>query len=258
MHAWLRLVLITVGVVGLAADAGRVGRQATGAAPSVQEDTVQAAYMKAHLGQVLVVHAAVIRGDLAAVGPAARALATLDDQQFPAGAPDQVKAMKAAAARAADATDALAAGRATAEMLTACGNCHRTVGTRPAVPARPRPEVGGVVGHMLEHQLAADQLLEGLVIPSDTLWRAGARALMVAPLNPRELPVDSEAGASWRPPRSGCTGSPPTPSRPRTRWRGPDSTGRCSPAAPTVTGCTQSCGGRSPGSDKGPLHSPSP
>ncbi|MCC7242096.1 MAG: hypothetical protein IT180_09240 [Acidobacteria bacterium] len=192
MHAWLRLALITVGVVGLAADAGRAGRQATGAAPSVQGDTVQAAYMKAHLGQVLVVHAAVIRGDLAAVGPAARALATLDDQQFPAGAPDQVKAMKAAAARAADATDALAAGRATAEMLTSCGNCHRTVGTRPAVPARPRPEVGGVVGHMLEHQLAADQLLEGLVIPSDTSWRAGARALMVAPLNPRELPVDSE------------------------------------------------------------------
>ena len=155
-------------------------------------DTAQAYFMDAHLNQVMVVHAAVVRGDLAAVEPAARALAGLDDGRFPSGAPDQVAAMKAAAQRSAEARDVLEAARWTAEMVIACGNCHRAVGTRPAVPPSAPPRVGGVVGHMLEHQLAADQLLEGLVVPSDALWRAGARALMVAPLNPRELPVNSE------------------------------------------------------------------
>jgi len=61
----------------------------------------------------------------------------------------------------------------------------------PAQAIRPRPQVGGVVGHMLEHQVAVDLMFQGLVVPSDSLWRQGTRAMATAPLHPRELPVDS-------------------------------------------------------------------
>jgi cytochrome c553 len=147
--------------------------------------------MRAHFNQAMVVHAAVIRGDLAAVAPAARVLADQDPASLPAGSASHVAAMKQAAREAADARDILAAGQATARMLSACGNCHRALGTMPAVTSRPRPSVGGIVGHMLEHQVAVDQMLEGLVVPSDSLWRAGTRAMATAPLHSRELPVDS-------------------------------------------------------------------
>lgn len=190
----MRTLLLVSGVLALALGWNASADQSPPAASAAQApgpDAAQARYMRAHLNQVMVIHAAVIRGDLAAMAPAARALAALDDSRFPAGGPRQVAAMKAAAARASRAGDALEAGRATAEMLTACGTCHRSLGTRPPIPTVERPSVGGVVGHMLEHQVAADLLLEGLVIPSDTSWRAGAQALMGAPLNPRELPVDS-------------------------------------------------------------------
>lgn len=190
----MRATLLFLGLLGATVGWSAEALLSTSPVTSVQAgrpDAAQARYMKAHLNQALVVHAAVIRGDLPAVVPAARTLAALDDSRFPPGAPAQVAAMKAAALRAVDSRDALAAGLAAAEMLTACGNCHRAIGTRPAIPSTERPAVGGVVGHMLEHQVAADLLLEGLVIPSDTSWRAGAQALMKAPLNPRELPVDS-------------------------------------------------------------------
>ena len=44
---------------------------------------------------------------------------------------------------------------------------------------------------MLEHQVAVQQLVEGLVVPSDATWRNGARALAAAPMNATELPVDA-------------------------------------------------------------------
>jgi cytochrome c553 len=147
--------------------------------------------MRAHFNQAMVVHAAVIRGDLAAVAPAARVLADQDPASLPAGSASHVDAMKQAARLATEAADILAAGQATARMLIACGNCHRALGTMPALATRSRPPVGGIVGHMLEHQLAVDQMLQGLVVPSDSLWRQGTRAMAAAPMHPRELPVDS-------------------------------------------------------------------
>jgi len=153
--------------------------------------TARAEYMRAHFEQAMVVHAAVIRGDLAAVATAARTLADQDPGTLPAEAAAHVDAMKEAARQAADTADILGAGQATARMLIACGNCHRALGTMPAQAIRPRPQVGGVVGHMLEHQVAVDLMFQGLVVPSDSLWRQGTRAMATAPLHPRELPVDS-------------------------------------------------------------------
>ncbi len=159
--------------------------------PAEPPRSAQAEYMRAHFSQALVVHAAVIRGDLAAVAPAARVLADPARDAMPAGAASHVAGMTRGAREAVEATDILAAAQATARMLTACGTCHRALGTMPALATRERPPVGGVVGHMLDHQIAVDLMLQGLVVPSDSLWRQGTRAMATAPLHPRELPVDS-------------------------------------------------------------------
>ncbi|HEY7498157.1 MAG TPA: hypothetical protein VH740_06580 [Vicinamibacterales bacterium] len=59
------------------------------------------------------------------------------------------------------------------------------------VPATPkRADVGGIVGHMLEHQRAMDEMLEGLFIPSESQWTRGATRFRAAPLQRRSMPRD--------------------------------------------------------------------
>jgi hypothetical protein len=60
----------------------------------------------------------------------------------------------------------------------------------PAMPAVAPPAVGGLVGHMLAHKAAADLLVQGLTVPSASLWEQGAAALGSAPLGRKELPAD--------------------------------------------------------------------
>jgi hypothetical protein len=147
--------------------------------------------MRGHFNHALAIHAAVIRGDLPAVKPEAAALAGIDPATMPPGPATQIAAVRSAAGDAAKAGTILEAARSTALMLTACGNCHRATGAAPALPPAQRTAGTGLSGHMHEHQDAADELLRGLVQPADDRWRAGARALAAAPLNPKELPVDS-------------------------------------------------------------------
>jgi cytochrome c553 len=166
-------------------------------AQTVRTDPERVAFMQTHFGRVLTVHDAVIRGDLAAVKPAAAWLADHDPETpLPTGTATFVAAMKAAARRAANAETVLAAAIATASMLKTCGDCHRAAGTMPAAPQTPRPDLGGVVGHMLQHQTAADQMAQGLMIPSNTLWRTGTRGFQGAPLHPRALPAGAKLPAS--------------------------------------------------------------
>jgi len=75
-------------------------------------------------------------------------------------------------------------------MLRQCAECHRAVGVMPSPSAIVRPDVGGLVGHMLEHQRAIDDLLQGLLIPSAPQWSRGAERLRVAPLRQGDLPRD--------------------------------------------------------------------
>jgi cytochrome c553 len=43
---------------------------------------------------------------------------------------------------------------------------------------------------MLDHQRAADQMMQGLVVPSPALWNMGAQGLRTAPLSTSKLPKD--------------------------------------------------------------------
>ena len=48
------------------------------------------------------------------------------------------------------------------------------------------------MGHMLEHQRAMDEMLEGLFIPSETQWLRGATRFLGAPLQKQSLPRDQK------------------------------------------------------------------
>lgn len=136
---------------------------------------------------------AVIRGDLSAARSEARALLSEPD---PAGLPESgaphVKALRAEAERAVKAVDLEQAAAATSSMLAACGDCHRAVGTMPAHPTPPEPKIGGVLGHMEQHEVAADLMAQGLTTPSSSLWMDGADALATAPLHKKDLPDNAK------------------------------------------------------------------
>ncbi len=151
-------------------------------------------HMREHFQRVGEVENAVIRGDLDAVREPATWLASHDSSiELGRASASQVATLKQAARKAADAKDIPAAAAATAQMIAACGDCHRAAGVVPAPPkpATP-PNVGGSVGHMLEHKVATDFMSEGLIIPSDSLWKQGATDLKEAPLRPAQLPRDQK------------------------------------------------------------------
>ncbi len=154
---------------------------------------VTAEHMREHFAHVRDVEAAVIRGDLESVKAPAEWLASHDpSKELDKASASQVATMREAARRAADAKDLPSAATATAEMLAACGDCHRAAGARPA-PALPNPgNVGGTVGHMLEHEYAVDLLADGLIIPSAETWAKGAEALKGAALRAGQLPRDQK------------------------------------------------------------------
>ena len=157
------------------------------------------AQMEHHYAQVGLIHEAVIRGDLDAVRQSARRLAEAEAPgEVAATTAPSLAAMRLAAKRAADAPDLAAAAAATASMLISCGECHRAAGTMPAAPTPKRREVGGTVGHMIEHQRAADEMLEGLFVPSETHWKLGAARFAGAPLQRQSLPSDRKLTSEIR------------------------------------------------------------
>ena len=55
-----------------------------------------------------------------------------------------------------------------------CGPFHVAAKVKPALPDVPRPALtGGREAHMLEHQWAVDVMYQGLIGPSDELWKKG-------------------------------------------------------------------------------------
>ena len=152
------------------------------------------AQMEHHFSQVTLIHEAVIRGDIRAVrDPAALLAAEVEvPRDVAASTAPYVAAIRVAAKRAIDAPDLASAAAAAASMLLSCGDCHRAAGTMPVPETPKRPDVGGLVGHMLEHQRAVDEMLEGLFIPSETQWLRGATRFVGAPLRPQSLPRDQK------------------------------------------------------------------
>lgn len=160
-------------------------------ARSVASDPARLTEMQHHFADVMLIHEAVIRGDLPSVRQPALRLATASmPPSMPEAAAPFVANIRKAGQRAADATALAVAAQATVAMVTECANCHRAVGVSPAPSLTVRHDVGGVVGHMEEHQRAADAMLIGLMIPSTSKWLEGAERLRVATLLPSTFPQD--------------------------------------------------------------------
>lgn len=186
----LGLLIVATAVATLNVATAQVSSAPAGP-QAVTPQAERAAHMQGHYSQVMTVHEAVIRGDLAAVRVPATWVAEHEAPgSLPTGSAPFVAEMQRAARRTASASTVLEAALGAADMLKTCGDCHRGVGTRPPTPETTGPIVGGVVGHMLAHQQAADQMLHGLTVPSSAMWRAGAAGFSGAPLRRELLPDD--------------------------------------------------------------------
>ena len=136
-------------------------------------------------------HAAVIRANLQEIKTRASWLA---EHLGPVPAPLERyrEATNRDAAALAGTTDPAGAFAPAAALFASCGDCHQAAAVAPSIAWPSLPDSPFIVGHMARHQGAADRMLQGLVVPSDTAWAAGAEQLAEAPLIPGEFPVSTE------------------------------------------------------------------
>ena len=173
--------------IGISAQASAIAQRSQ----SLPSDPERLAVMQHHFTHVTRIHEALIRGDLRLARAEALELTRMPaPPEVPAVSRPLVDAIKFSAARVAAAGSVATAAEASVAMLLQCSRCHESVGVRPGPLKVQRPDVGGLVGHMLDHQRAADALLLGLVIPSSANWQEGAERLAVAELRGRDLPPD--------------------------------------------------------------------
>jgi hypothetical protein len=169
--------------------------QAEPSSPSdAREATVQAR-MQGHERHGDAMRDAVVRGDLDDARAEARLLAGLRIEG-PVGElwTQMFDAMKAAAARSVSANDLNDASRDVALVARTCGSCHIAFGRRGILIEAPGALSSGVRASMQRHQWAAERLWDGLVVPSDDAWHAGALALSEAPLSPEQLSPGKSPG----------------------------------------------------------------
>ena len=153
----------------------------------------RAAFMRQHFASVMTLHQAVTRGDLTESRRLASEIAARPAPAWIAEAlQPYVSRMQAAAQRISGDAALEDVAASTAAMLATCGDCHRAAGTMPASAVPAAPAVGGVVGHMLEHQRAVDLMVQGLTVPSTSAWNEGTATFASAPLRNKDLPGDPE------------------------------------------------------------------
>jgi len=163
-----------------------------GSTPEETRSTVATVgqHMNEHFAQVREVEDAVMRGDLeAAAGPARSLLEHQEVPGLPPGTLKYVVDMRNSAMGVTSTDNVGNAAVATATMVATCGQCHAASGATPKMPAvTPSAPAEGVASHMRDHEYAINLLGEGLIGPSDTLWREGAEALKAAPLVATDFP----------------------------------------------------------------------
>jgi hypothetical protein len=150
------------------------------------------ARMRDHEAHGEAMHQAVVRSDL---GVAKREARVLAEMRLGSGIEPtwrhKLEAMNGAAERVARARDLDEAAGGVGAVARTCGDCHASLGgpKAPAVGEAP-PGEGSLTAQMARHAWAAARMWDGLVVPSDDTWLAGARALADAPLSPSRLPAD--------------------------------------------------------------------
>jgi mono/diheme cytochrome c family protein len=156
-------------------------------------------HMHGHLDQISEIKRAVIAGNLADTREPATWLATHEPPQGLSKAwLPYVDEMRRYAARAAKATDLVAAASAVSEIARTCGDCHRASGLSIGFgfDQRPPEELQSLMTQMQRHLWAADRMWEGLIGPSDVAWNRGANILSEVQLAATDIAGSSAEGAS--------------------------------------------------------------
>ena len=151
-------------------------------APTTPRESEQAARDKMHerFRAADAMELAIAQADLETGRREARAVDMLDEPDVSASSRPFLADVRTAAHRVAVAISLDAAADGVALVGRACGRCHEATGARVRFESAPavEPKLGV---NMAGHQLAARQLWEGLIGPSDPHWQDGARSLATFP-----------------------------------------------------------------------------
>jgi len=199
-HRWVTFIF-TLGVYfGLAACGGGAAEapartsgdevaQAPVAAKAAPPEPDLAAHMQASFWMAVRAREALIAGDLRSAQRAADALVQQDyTQLLPADWMHWVFQLKQQARELSMAPDLASASQELGRIALTCGACHDLHQRGPA-RVRPEPEPWRdppeqLDERMLRHQIGAEQIWDGLVLPSEQAFRSGTITLTRAPLNP--------------------------------------------------------------------------
>ncbi|MBL0214322.1 MAG: hypothetical protein IPQ07_10585 [Myxococcales bacterium] len=145
--------------------------------------SVVAEHMTEHFTVIVELQHAIATGKL---DEAQRQARWLIEHELPAreGWPMFVDDMKAAAQQVVEARDLPAASVLAARLGRTCSQCHERQAAVVTFPWEPAPEQSSVLAvQMRRHQWAAVRLWEGLVGPSDEMWKQGAEVLSTTQLD---------------------------------------------------------------------------
>lgn len=141
------------------------------------------AHMREHFAVVSALQLAIARGQLAEAQGYATWLGSHVEPDVEGWAP-YVAALKTAAQNVAAAKDLPGAAAVAPALARACASCHQAQGAIVAFTWAEAPEPSDdLPSQMKRHQWAAARLWDGLVGPSDTLWREGAAVLATTKLD---------------------------------------------------------------------------
>jgi hypothetical protein len=186
MRRTLKLAVALILVIELATLAlhGQVARTGAPMAGATSRSKVQSVdtnarsvEMRRHYSELVAIHDALVRGDLGAARVPAAELAYLS---VPVGSP-QVNAsfgasIRNGARRVVHEATVVGAARAMVDIVRGCAGCHRAsdAAISPDVVLRRQRNVPA---GMADHLDAADDLLLGLLLPSDSRWASGVDRL---------------------------------------------------------------------------------
>jgi cytochrome c553 len=158
--------------------------------PPADKSVTLSDLMKTHFATAEDMRDAIVNGDVVTLHSRAKSLSEpVAVSDLPQKWGDHLDAMRVRASRITGQYDTQKAAIEFASLAGSCAACHQMAGVAPAVRtyAAPPPDVD-LQTHMLRHAWAAARMWEGLIVPSDEKWRAGAAILASEPLSPETYP----------------------------------------------------------------------
>lgn len=138
--------------------------------------------MRDHFKQTVTIRESLIWGRLTnAVGPADTLANVEGITSLPKTWQASATLLSDSAKRISEGSDVATVAAATADIGRACGLCHAS-SHGPSVEVKEPPAVDeSVTSRMRRHKWAGERLWEGLYVPSNEAWMAGAKALELDP-----------------------------------------------------------------------------